>query len=69
MDNETILQVLQDKIDQLNRQAWDVRVYDSLKSLELSRESVELARSINYHSGLAHGLKSLGFFLYTDRKK
>jgi two-component system NtrC family sensor kinase len=60
MDNET-MQVLQDKIDQLNRQAWDVRVYDSLKSLELSRESVELARSINYHSGLAHGLKSLGF--------
>jgi len=61
MDNETIVQALQDKIDQLNRQAWDVRVYDSLKSFELSRESVELARSINYHSGLAHGLKSLGF--------
>ena len=61
MTNDTNIQVLKDKIDELNMQAWDVRVYDSLKSLELSRESVELARSINYHSGLAHGLKSLGF--------
>ena len=61
MDKEANTQILQDKIDQLNQQAWDVRVYDSLRSSELSRESVELARSINYHSGLGHGLKSLGF--------
>jgi two-component system, NtrC family, sensor kinase len=61
MDNEINRQVLQDKIDQLNQQAWDVRVYDSLKSSELSKESVELSRSINYHSGLGHGLKSLAF--------
>jgi signal transduction histidine kinase len=61
MDNETNMPGLQGKIDQLNQQAWDTRVYDSPKSLELSRQSVELARSINYHSGLAHGLKLLGF--------
>ncbi len=61
MDNETDLQVIKDKIDQLNKQAWDARVNDSPKSLELSSEAVELARSINYPSGLAHGLKSLGF--------
>ncbi len=61
MYSEPNMQILQDKIDQLNMHAWDVRVYDSLKSLELSRESVELARVINYHSGLAHGLKCLGF--------
>ncbi|MEP6513957.1 MAG: tetratricopeptide repeat protein, partial [Parafilimonas sp.] len=61
MDNETNLQVTKDKIDQLTKQAWDVRVNDSPKSLELSREAVEVARGINYHPGLAHGLKSLGF--------
>jgi two-component system, NtrC family, sensor kinase len=61
MDNEANTQILQDKIDQLNQQAWDTRVNDSPKSLELSREAVQLARSINYHSGLAHGLKLLGF--------
>ncbi len=61
MFSEPNMQVLQDKIDQLNTQAWDVRVFDSLKSLELSRESVQLSRIINYKSGLAHGLKCLGF--------
>src|ERR1043166_3380047 len=60
MTDDTI-QSVKDKIDKLNEQAWNARVYDSLKSLELSRESVGLARSINYHSGLAHGLKSLAF--------
>ena len=61
MDNEANTQILQEKIDQLNQQAWDARVHDSPKSLELSKKGVELARSINYHSGLAHGLKLLGF--------
>ena len=61
MDNEANRKVLQSKIDQFNQQAWDTRVHDSPKSLELSREAVELARSINYHSGLAHGLKLFGF--------
>ena len=61
MDKETNKKVLQDKIDQLNKEAWELRVYDSAKSLELSVESVKLSRDINYHSGLAHGLKTLGF--------
>src|SRR5215204_2948555 len=61
MDNEGNLQVIKNKIDQLTKQAWDARVNDSPKSLELSKEAVELARGINYYSGLAHGLKSLGF--------
>jgi two-component system, NtrC family, sensor kinase len=61
MSNETEIKGLRYKIDQLNNQAWEIRVNDSLKSLELSKESVELARRINYRSGLAHGLKLLGF--------
>ena len=61
MHNETHMQILRDKIDKLNTQAWDIRVNDSPKSLELSSEALELARGINYHLGLAHSLKSLGF--------
>ena len=57
MHNETDSQVLRDKIDQLNEQAWNARVNDSPKSFELSTEAVKLARSINYDSGLAHGLR------------
>ena len=51
MTNDTT-QSVKDKIDELNEQAWEVRVYDSAKSLELSRDAVELARGIAYHSGL-----------------
>src|SRR5829696_4357596 len=61
MSKDVAIQLLEKKIDELNKLAWEARVYDSLKSSELSRESVALARSINYYSGLAHGLKSLGF--------
>ena len=49
------------RIDDLNRLAWHTRVYDSPKSFELSKESVGLARRLNYQKGLADGLKTLGF--------
>lgn len=61
MSTDAGIQILKDKIDSLNQQAWDARVYDSPKAFELSRESVELARSIQYNKGLAYGLLSLGF--------
>ncbi|MBL7723952.1 MAG: tetratricopeptide repeat protein [Chitinophagaceae bacterium] len=61
MSKDADIQILKDKIDSLNQQAWDVRVNDSPKSFELSKESVELARNIQYDKGLAHGLLSLGF--------
>src|SRR5215203_3393847 len=61
MSNDTVIASLHEKIDDLNQQAWEVRVTDLPKSLELSQESVKLARSINYPKGLAEGLRSLGF--------
>jgi len=61
MSNENAIQSLQEKIDRLNKEAWDIRVNDSPKSLEISKESVELARAVNYQKGLAQGLQSLGF--------
>ena len=61
MSNDTAIESLQEKIDDLNQQAWDVRVTDLPKAFELSQESVKLARSIDYPRGIAEGLRSLGF--------
>lgn len=61
MSENIIIESFNEKIDRLNQEAWDTRVKDSPKSFELSKESVELARRINYKKGLAHGLKSLAF--------
>jgi len=55
------MQFLKDKIDQLNRQAWDVRVTDSTQAFELSKEAVRLARDLEYTKGLAEGLRTFGF--------
>ena len=57
------MESLKEKIDKLNQQAWDTRMNDSPKSFGLSKESIALARSIDYQKGLAHGLKSLAFCL------
>src|SRR6185436_787417 len=61
MGTDTAIASLKEKIDDLNQQAWEVRVNDSPKAFQLSEESVKLARSINYTKGLAEGLRSLGF--------
>src|SRR6185503_19957695 len=61
MSNDTVIASLEEKIDALNQQAWELRVNDSPKAFELSQESVKLAREINYSRGLAEGLQSLGF--------
>jgi signal transduction histidine kinase len=61
LNNTTTIESREEKIDKLNEQAWQTRVNDSPRSFELSKESVSLARSINYKKGLAHGLKSLAF--------
>jgi hypothetical protein len=53
MSNDIAITSLKEKIDDLNQQAWEVRVTDLPKSFELSQESVKLARSINYPKGLA----------------
>jgi two-component system, NtrC family, sensor kinase len=63
MPSQANLHSLQKKVDELNQQAWDTRMNNSPKSFDLSKESVALARSIDYQKGLAHGLKSLAFCL------
>jgi signal transduction histidine kinase len=63
MNDESNFQVLKDKIDQLNRQAWENRVNDSTKAHLLSREAFELAESINYITGMAEGYRTFAFTL------
>ena len=43
-------------VDQLNQQAWDIRVYDSQQAFDWSREAVDLARQQGYRPGLAKAL-------------
>ena len=45
------LQMVKENIDLLNRQAWDHRVSDSGQAEVLSREAIELSKSIGYTNG------------------
>jgi two-component system NtrC family sensor kinase len=49
------------KIDELNEQAWEMRVRDSSRAFVLSEEAVKLSRVINYPKGLAEGSRTFGF--------
>ena len=49
-------------IDQLNNDAWELRVSDSLQSGQLSASAIAEARVLGYEKGLAEGLRTHGFF-------
>lgn len=61
MGNDSAIQSIEKTIDDLNKRAWDVRVFDSPKAFTLCKESLKLARSIGYLKGIAEGTRSLGF--------
>jgi signal transduction histidine kinase len=61
MTNDTAIESLRERIDNLNQQAWNIRVNDSPKAFELSKETVAISRNANYAKGLAEGLRTLGF--------
>ena len=49
------------KIDALNKEAWNIRVSDSNRANSLSREAVKLSDIAHYDKGKAEGLRTLGF--------
>ena len=51
------------KIDQLNQQAWEIRVTDSTQAHVLSKEAFILAEDINYERGKAEGYRTFAFSL------
>jgi len=61
MGDERDIQVLKDKIDRFNKQAWENRVNDSTQAHTLSKEAIELAESINYTRGKAEGYRTFAF--------
>ncbi|MEP6948446.1 MAG: tetratricopeptide repeat protein, partial [Ginsengibacter sp.] len=61
MDDDA--QVVKDNIDQLNKQAWELRVNDSPQAHTLSKEAIDLAERINYARGKAEGYRTFGFSL------
>ena len=63
MNEDPTIQVLKNKIDQLNKQAWENRVNDSAQAHVLSKEAMDLAMSIDYAKGKAEGFRTFGFSL------
>ncbi len=63
MDDETTIRSLQDKINQLNKTAWENRVNDSTQAHVLSKEAIDLAEPINYAKGKAEGYRTFAFTL------
>jgi signal transduction histidine kinase len=63
MDSALLSQPSIDKIDQLNQQAWDIRIIDSNKAHELIMEAFQLSKATGYAKGEAEGLRTLGFCL------
>ena len=61
MISDTGLQLAKDKIDQLNEQAWQIRISNSIMAHSFCEEAVELSKNINYQKGKAEGLRTLGF--------
>ena len=61
MADENQYCALKEKVDIINNEAWDKRVSDSGKALELSKSAVSVAEKIHYQAGLANALRTLGF--------
>ncbi len=63
MENKIHTDALQPKIDQLNKEAWEIRVNDSPKAHIFSKQAIELAEHINYTRGKAEGYRTFAFTL------
>src|SRR5664279_3003678 len=59
------------KIDLLNQQAWEIRISDSNKAFQLSKEAIGFSRKINYEKGIAEGLRieAFGYIRMADYEK
>jgi two-component system NtrC family sensor kinase len=53
--------VLQQKANDLNREAWNVRVTDSTLAYKLSQEAIAVSLEIDFTKGKAEGFRTLAF--------
>ncbi|HWC54191.1 MAG TPA: tetratricopeptide repeat protein [Chitinophagaceae bacterium] len=56
----SITKELVDKIDQLNKKAWEVHITDPKLGLELSTRAKKLSEEISYQKGLAYAIRNIG---------
>jgi hypothetical protein len=52
---------LKNKVDKLNKQAWDVRVNNLISGFNLSKQAIEHSEKINYAKGKAEGFRIHAF--------
>ena len=52
---------LQQKANDLNNIAWQLRISDSIKAKQYGEQAIELSRTINYKQGVADGLRVEAF--------
>ena len=56
----SITKELIDKIDELNKKAWEVHITQPNLGLELSSKAKKLSEEISYHKGLAYAIRNMG---------
>ncbi len=64
-DNQTSSGLLEE-VSFLNGQAWELRLTDRNRCLELSRQALEKADQINFRLGRGFALRGLGFCAYSS---
>ena len=57
---------LLEEVTLLNQQAWELRLTDRSRCLELSRQALEKADQINFRLGRGFALRGLGFCAYSS---
>ncbi|MBM2813589.1 MAG: hypothetical protein HW421_351 [Ignavibacteria bacterium] len=57
---ETGKKVIFNKIDELNRHAWEIHITQPKLGLELSNEAKELSEKNNYQEGIAYAIRNMG---------
>ena len=61
MPRSSALEKDQRKIDNLNKDAWAIRITDSNKAFDISKKALGLAKKLNYTKGIAEALRNEGF--------
>jgi len=60
MANETASAEIISRIDDLNKQAWDIHITQPKLSLDVSSEAKELSEKYFYRKGLAYAIRNMG---------
>ena len=60
VDIESIPPGIIKKIDDLNKQAWEIHITQPKQALDLSSEAKKLSEEYSYLKGLAYAIRNMG---------